>query len=142
MNAIHKHRLAIIILMMTGLAIAASLIFYALNKNINLFLTPSDIISKNISTDYAIRLGGMVKKKSIIREKNNLTIQFIITDLKHEITIHYTGILPDLFREGKGAVAEGYLNSKGELMATQILAKHDENYMPPNLSHTLKENAT
>ena len=141
MNVIHKRRLTYIILFITGLALAAGLILYALQTNINAFFTPQQLAAAKIAPDYHIRLGGMVKNGSIVREKNNLAVQFILTDFKKDILVRYTGILPDLFREGKGAIAEGTLNAQGIFTASQVLAKHDENYMPKNVYKAMRENA-
>jgi cytochrome c-type biogenesis protein CcmE len=139
MNKIHKQRLYYMLLSVMCLAIATSLILYALKKNINVFLTPSQLSSTVIKNDYPVRLGGMVKKNSIVREKNSLEVRFTITDCQHEIPVSYVGILPDLFREGKGVITEGHLNSNGLFIATQVLAKHDENYMPKNVEMALRE---
>jgi cytochrome c-type biogenesis protein CcmE len=140
MNNIHKRRLYIITSCVLGLALATALILYALKQNINAFLTPSQLLSQHLPPDYHLRLGGIVQPGSVLREKNTLGVQFIITDFKKTIPVHYVGILPDLFREGKGVIAEGYLNAQGILMASQILAKHDENYMPKNVYQALREN--
>lgn len=133
MNKLHKRRLYWILLFSLGLAVAAGLILYALRQNINVFLTPSQLASAHYPTDYAIRLGGMVKKNSVVRESQGLGVRFVVTDFKHETTVEYSGILPDLFREGKGVVAEGYLGKDGVFRANQILAKHDENYVPKGM---------
>lgn len=140
MNKIHKRRLYFIGLFAIGLALSAGLILYALKQNINVFLTPGQLAATHIPPDYAIRLGGMVKKGSVIRDKAGLGVQFIVTDLKHEVRVHYAGILPDLFREGKGVVAEGNIDAQGILLANQVLAKHDENYMPKNVYKAMREN--
>ncbi|OGT38356.1 MAG: cytochrome c biogenesis protein CcmE [Gammaproteobacteria bacterium RIFCSPHIGHO2_12_FULL_38_14] len=137
MNRIHKYRILYVSLFALGLALSATLIFYALKQNINVFITPSEIIKTHFSPDYHFRLGGMVKKNSILHEKG-LGIRFTVTDLKQEITVRYTGVLPDLFREGKGMIAFGTLSKQGEFMATQILAKHDENYMPKKYTTMVK----
>jgi cytochrome c-type biogenesis protein CcmE len=129
MNHLQKRRLYLLCLLTIGVAIGGGLILFALKQNINVFLTPSEL-TKRLSSAYHFRLGGMVKVGSVVREKDGLSVQFIITDFKHEVIARYQGILPDLFREGKGVVAEGSLNAKGIFIATQVLAKHDENYMP------------
>lgn len=132
MNKIHERRIYIVTFSLIGLMAAAGLILYALKQNINVFLTPSQITT-TLKPDYHFRLGGMVEKGSVVRTKESLETQFVVTDFKHTIAVHYVGILPDLFREGKGVIAEGHLDDKGEFVATQVLAKHDENYMPPPL---------
>jgi len=137
MNKIHKKRLYFIGFSAIGLSLAAGLILYALKQNINVFLTPSELANTPIATDYHFRLGGMVKKNSLERNTNNLSVEFIVTDLKRDLRVSYIGILPDLFREGKGVIATGSLNKDGLFIATEVLAKHDENYMPKNVSSAL-----
>lgn len=139
MNRIHKRRLYFVILFSLGLAAATFFILYALKQNMNAFLTPHQLISSHPPTDYHLRLGGMVKNGSVRRDKNGLGVEFIVTDFKGDIRIRYVGILPDLFREGKGVVAEGHMNKDQTFVATQILAKHDENYMPKNVYKALRE---
>ncbi len=134
MNKIQQRRLYMIGISAVGVALAAALILYALRQNINAFMTPTEMTSQQLAADYHCRLGGLVKDKSIVREKQGLGVQFIVTDFKQEVPVHYQGILPDLFREGKGVIAEGTF-SKGIFTATQILAKHDENYTPQKLQH-------
>ncbi|HLB42786.1 MAG TPA: cytochrome c maturation protein CcmE [Gammaproteobacteria bacterium] len=138
MNKIHKQRLIYVGFFACGLAIASSFILYALKQNINVFITPKQITTTHFSSQYHFRLGGMVKKGSIIRDKYGLGIRFIVTDLKSDVTVNYIGILPDLFREGKGIIAEGHLNTQGIFIATQLLAKHDENYMPKNVYRKMR----
>lgn len=141
MNSLHKRRLYYVGLFAMGLAMASGLILYALKQNINVFLTPGQLITTHLSRDYHFRLGGMVKKGSVLREKDSLNVQFVVTDLKHDIIVRYAGILPDLFREGKGVVAEGHMDAQGLFIASQVLAKHDENYMPKNVYKAMRENA-
>lgn len=128
--------------MMLALSVAAGLILYALKQNINVFLTPSQIASAHLSRDYHFRLGGMVKTGSVVRDQRTMTIRFIVTDLKGEVPVQYTGVLPDLFREGTGVIAEGALNPQDVFVATQLLAKHDEKYMPKAVYQALRENHT
>lgn len=141
MNKIHTRRLYYIGFFAIGLTIAAGLILYALKQNINVFLTPSQLANTPVTADYHFRLGGMVKQHSVIRDKNNLDVEFVVTDLKSDLRVRYVGVLPDLFREGKGVIAEGSLNKDGLFIATEVLAKHDENYMPKNVYNTMKKNA-
>lgn len=138
MNAIHQRRLMYISVFALGLALAAGLILYALKQNINVFLTPSQLTATKVATDYHFRLGGMVKSGSVIRDKTGLGLSFVVTDLKRDLKVHYEGILPDLFREGKGVIAEGNLTPEGVFIATQVLAKHDENYMPKNVYQAIQ----
>lgn len=129
MNRYHKKRMFTIFLFLFSLAVATSLILFSLKKNLNVFLTPSDITTSHIESDHPFRLGGFVKNDSVRRGTDNLSVEFVVTDFKQDISVRYQGILPDLFREGKGAIAEGHLVN-GIFIATQILAKHDENYKP------------
>jgi cytochrome c-type biogenesis protein CcmE len=141
MNNIHKRRIYYVIFLTIGLAIATSLILFSLRKNISVFLTPSQLSSAHLKQDYHFRLGGMVKKNSVVHEKNNLNVHFSVTDNKEEVFVTYTGVLPDLFREGTGVIAEGHLDQNGHFIATQVLAKHDENYMPKNVYKALRDGA-
>ena len=124
-----------------SILIAILIIFFTLKSledNVVYFLSPTEIHNKSdISFNNKIRVGGLVKMGSIIREEN--VINFIITDLKNEIAVSYNGLVPNLFSEGKGVVAEGKLNDKKYFIATKILAKHDENYMPPEVSKALEK---
>jgi cytochrome c-type biogenesis protein CcmE len=122
-----------------GTALAAFLVFKGLSENINLFYSPSDLKEKNISVDDLIRVGGMVKKDSINKENNSLRVSFVVTDFEEDLVITYQGILPDLFSEEAGIVAKGKLNNEGIFIANEVLAKHDENYMPPEVAKTLKD---
>lgn len=140
MNKIHHRRLYLIGIFLLGLALSASLIFYALRQNMNVFLTPSQLTA-NIKADYHLRLGGMVKNGSIVRDTQGLGVSFILTDFKQDVPVRYVGVLPDLFREGKGAIVEGSINSQRIFIASQVLAKHDENYMPKNVYDALRKNA-
>jgi cytochrome c-type biogenesis protein CcmE len=141
MNKIHKRRLYYVCLIAAGVSLAAGLILYSLKQNINVFLTPKQLAATHIATDYHFRLGGMVKPGSVSRSKNSLGVQFVVTDFKQDLPVQYVGVLPDLFREGKGVIAEGSLNAQGVFIATQVLAKHDENYMPKNVYKALREKA-
>jgi cytochrome c-type biogenesis protein CcmE len=133
-----RHQRALIIVgALAAIAIAAVLILNALNSNIALYVTPSDVAAGKAPKGQAFRIGGMVKDGSLRRE--DLTVHFVITDLVKDIPVSYTGILPDLFKEGKGAVIQGRINADGEFVASEVLAKHDENYMPPEAKHALEQ---
>ncbi len=132
----HK-RAAIIVGALIAIGLAAVLILNALNSNIALFVTPSEVAAGKAPKDQAFRIGGMVKDGSVKRD--GLTVHFVITDMAKDIPVSYTGILPDLFKEGKGAVIQGRLESNGQFVASEVLAKHDENYMPPEAKHALDE---
>jgi cytochrome c-type biogenesis protein CcmE len=138
MNKIQKRRLTYVIFFLVGLAVAASLIFYALRQNLNVFVTPSQL-AEHTSANMNLRLGGMVKKGSIKHDADSLQVEFVVTDFKSEVTVRYTGVLPDLFHEEKGMIAEGKMNADGVFIAQQVLAKHDENYMPKNVYNALRQ---
>ena len=132
----HKRALMIVGALAT-LAIAAVLILNALNSNIALYVTPSEVAAGKAPKGQTFRIGGMVKDGSLKRDE--LVVHFIITDLVKEIPVSYKGILPDLFKEGKGAVVQGKLDPDGQFVASEVLAKHDENYMPPEAKHALEQ---
>jgi cytochrome c-type biogenesis protein CcmE len=132
----HK-RAAIIVGALIAIGIAAVLILNALNSNIALYVTPSEVAAGKSPAGQVFRIGGMVKDGSVKRD--GLTVHFVITDMVKDIPVAYTGILPDLFKEGKGAVIQGRLNSNGQFVASEVLAKHDENYMPPEAKHALEQ---
>jgi len=132
----HK-RAAIIVGALIAIGIAAVLILNALNSNIALYVTPSEVAAGKSPAGQVFRIGGMVKDDSVKRD--GLTVNFVITDMVKDIPVAYTGILPDLFKEGKGAVIQGRLNSNGQFIASEVLAKHDENYMPPEAKHALEQ---
>lgn len=137
MNKLRKKKLLLIIALLLGISTFVSLALLALKENINLFYGVTQIYNGEVQDDRQIRAGGMVVKGSLVRQKDSLTTQFKITDFQHDLTVVYTGILPDLFREGQGVVAIGKLK-KNIFYADQILAKHDEKYMPPEVSASLK----
>ena len=132
-----KLRFFFIILIFLTLALSVFLILKSLEENVVYFQSPSEIKILEEVKQKKIRVGGMVKKESISIEKKK--IKFIITDFKNEINVIYSGVVPNLFTEGKGVVAEGYLKDRNFFLATKILAKHDENYMPPEVRAALEE---
>ena len=132
-----KSRIFFLILSFAAAAMIIFIVLRSLEENVVYFLSPTEIYNKtNITFDKTIRIGGLVKTNSI--SKNETSISFIITDLKKEIIVSYEGIVPNLFSEGKGVVAEGKLKDKKYFVASKILAKHDENYMPPEVSKALE----
>jgi cytochrome c-type biogenesis protein CcmE len=131
-----KKRGAIIAGGLATLGIASALVLNALNSNIALYVTPSEVAAGKAPKENIFRIGGMVKEGSIRRD--NLTVHFVVTDTAKEIPVAYTGILPDLFKEGKGAVVQGKLEN-GQFKASEVLAKHDENYMPPEAQHAVDQ---
>jgi cytochrome c-type biogenesis protein CcmE len=130
-------RAAIIVGALIVISIAAVLILNALNSNIALYVTPSEVAAGKSPAGQVFRIGGMVKDGSVKRD--GLTVNFVITDMVKDIPVAYTGILPDLFKEGKGAVIQGRLDPSGKFVASEVLAKHDENYMPPEAKHALEQ---
>lgn len=142
MNALRRRKISMILFVLAVLSVVAFLVLYALRQNISLFYTPTQVIAGEAPHNHHIRVGGMVKKGSILRKTNSLKVQFAITDFKQTIKVTYQGILPDLFREGQGIVAEGQVNDNLEFSASQILAKHDANYMPPEVKAALANRKT
>jgi len=128
-------RLAIILGGLASLGIAAALVLNALNSNVAFFFTPTQVEAGEAPKGRPFRVGGLVKAGSL--ERQQMTARFVITDTARDMTVKYTGILPDLFKEGKGAVAQGRLDEHGEFVASEVLAKHDENYMPPEAQHAV-----
>lgn len=121
------------------LAIAAALVLNAFQSNLVFFYSPSQVAAKEAPLERAFRVGGMVEKGSVKRQGDGLTVRFNVTDTAQTIPVVFTGILPDLFKEGKGVVAQGKLGSDGVFHATDVLAKHDENYMPPEAGHAIEQ---
>jgi len=124
---------------LAAIGVASGLVLNAFQSNLVFFLTPTQVASHEAPRDRAFRIGGLVESGSVVREKDALTVRFNVTDTAKTIPVVYTGILPDLFREGKGVVAQGRLQSDGTFRASEVLAKHDENYMPPEAAHALKQ---
>jgi cytochrome c-type biogenesis protein CcmE len=135
----HK-RLAFIGVGLVGLGIAAALVLNAFQNNLVFFFSPTQVAAKEAPTQKTFRIGGLVQQGSVKREDDGLTVRFVVTDLANSMPVVYTGILPDLFKEGKGVVAQGRLGADGIFHAEQVLAKHDENYMPPEAADALKPN--
>ena len=122
-----------------GVAVAVGLVLYALRGNVNLYFTPTQVYNKEVPSGRSFRIGGLVEEGSVKREKDGLTVNFVITDTHKSIPVVYKGILPDLFKEGKGVVAQGKVEANGVMLADEVLAKHDENYMPPEAADALKK---
>lgn len=137
MNPKRKKRLTIVLFITLGAGVAVGLTLYALSQNINLFFSPTQIAAGEAPEGTRIRAGGMVVEGSVMRDPNSLKVEFEVTDFEHNLPIVYSGILPDLFREGQGIVAQGEIDSEGKLQAVEVLAKHDENYMPPEVAEAL-----
>lgn len=143
MTPARKKRLGLILLMVAGVATGVGFALKAMNENIMFFFTPSEVVTGKAPNDRLFRMGGMVVAGSVHRPGEGLTVHFDLTDNEKVVTVRFAGILPDLFREGQGIIANGKLNGSGEFVADEVLAKHDENYMPPELAdmHVKPENA-
>jgi len=137
MNPARKRKILILLSALAVLSIAAGLVLYALRQNISLFYTPTQVAEGQAPLQHAIRIGGMVEKGSFIRASKGLEVEFKVTDFTKTVTVLHTGILPDLFREEQGVVVEGQLLDNQRFQATRVLAKHDANYMPPEVKAAL-----
>jgi cytochrome c-type biogenesis protein CcmE len=138
MHPLRKQRLLIILAIIITSSVAVGLIMYALRENMNLFFPPADILNGKAPTERTIRLGGFVDKGSVHRDSSSLTVQFSLGDGQHSVPVVYTGILPDLFAEEQAAIAKGKWDGK-VFTATEVLAKHDENYTPPEIRDSMKK---
>ncbi len=139
MKPIRRQRLILIILMVVGIGTAVGFALKSFNENLMYFFSTTDVMAGKAPKDALFRLGGMVVKGSVQRPGDGLTVHFKLTDFSKEVAVEYTGILPDLFREGQGIVANGKLDKRGVFVAQEVLAKHDENYMPPEVKASLKQ---
>lgn len=139
MNPIRKQRIYALIAIVVGSILAVYLVVSALSKNLNLFYSPTDLLNNDLSPETLIRAGGMVREGSIKRSDTSLSIEFVVTDFKNDLKIKYSGILPDLFSEKAGVVVQGYLEKDGTFRAIEVLAKHDENYMPPEVAKLMEQ---
>jgi cytochrome c-type biogenesis protein CcmE len=128
-----------VLLILAGIGIASTIAFYSLQQNLLYFQSPSDLAMQPIPPGRQFRLGGLVKPGTVARAGDGLATRFVVTDGPKEITVEYVGILPDLFREGQGVIARGALDDSGLFEASEVLAKHDENYMPPEVAEALEE---
>lgn len=138
MHPLRKQRLMIVAVIVVGASLATALIATALKDNLNLFYEPERIAAGDAPLGRKIRVGGMVVPGSIVRDAETLAVTFVLTDYSADVAVQYQGILPDLFAEDAGAVATGMLNAEGIFMAEQVLAKHDEKYMPPEVAKALE----
>lgn len=134
-----KRRLYAVLAGMAVLGIAAALVLNAFEDNLVFFFSPTDLAAKELAPGQVIRVGGLVEEDSVERLEDGLTVKFTVTDTANTLPIHFTGVLPDLFREGQGIVAEGTMGPDGVFVARDVLAKHDETYMPPEVADALKE---
>ena len=134
-----RKRFALILGGLMVLAAAAAFVLNAFQSNLVFFFTPSQVLKGEAPVNKTFRIGGMVKTGSL--QRDGTEVRFVVTDTAQDITVRYTGLLPDLFKEGKGVVAQGKINEQGVMMAAEVLAKHDENYMPPEAQHALDQAA-
>ena len=133
-----QRRLGVIAMGLVTLGIAAALVLTALEDSIVFFYSPTDLVEKDVPTDRRLRIGGLVKEGSVKKADDGITTLFAVTDTAHTVEVSFRGVLPDLFREGQGIVAEGLFQKAGDFRADEVLAKHDENYMPPEVADSLK----
>jgi len=134
-----QKRFVFIIVAVAALAVVVGLVLNALESNVNLYFTPTQVFNKEAPQGRSFRIGGIVKEGSVKRGNDGLTVNFVITDTHKDLSTVYKGILPDLFKEGKGVVAQGKMEADGVMHAEEVLAKHDENYMPPEAADALKQ---
>lgn len=139
MRPARKKRMILIGLMVAGVAVAVGFGLRAFNQNLMYFYAPSEVLAGAAPANAPFRIGGLVSNGSVQRQSDGLTVQFDVTDQAKSVTVQYTGILPDLFREGQGIVAHGRLGPEGVFIADEVLAKHDENYMPPEVADSLQK---
>ena len=133
-----QRRMTLVLGIVAGVSVAGALALSAFRQNVTFFFDPSQVAAGQVPAGERFRLGGMVTKGSVQRAPGSLEVRFVVTDLKHEIPVSYTGVLPDLFREGQGVVAHGRM-SGSTFIADEVLAKHDEKYMPPEVARSLKK---
>ncbi len=136
-----QQRMLAVGLAVAGLAITAILTLRVFEENMMFYIEISEVVKGNVPSDRNFRVGGLVVEGSVVRETDELAIEFTLTDLEQELAVVYSGILPDLFREGQGIIAHGRLNDDGKFIADTVLAKHDEKYMPPEVAETLAKHA-
>ena len=139
MHPVRRQRLFLVLFVVVFSSAAIGLVAYALRGNINLFFPPSEVAAGKAPVGQPIRVGGMVLEGSVQRSEDSLQVRFVVTDYQANVPVVYEGILPDLFGEGQGAVVSGVLNEEGVLEGTEVLAKHDENYMPPEVAEALEK---
>jgi len=139
MTPTRRRRLYWVLGILAGVAIAGTLALQAFRSNVMFFFDPTQIVAGEVKTGQRFRMGGMVEKGSLVRQPGSLDVRFAVTDFKQTVHVRYSGVLPDLFREGAGVVAHGRLVADGDFVADEVLAKHDEKYMPPEVARSLKK---
>ncbi|MBS0377072.1 MAG: cytochrome c maturation protein CcmE [Proteobacteria bacterium] len=138
MTPTRRRRLILVLGILAGVSIAGALALNAFRRDVTFFFDPTQVAQGQVKPGQAFRLGGMVKEGSFTRQPGSLEAHFVVTDFAHEVTVSYAQVLPDLFREGAGVVAHGHLDRSGTFVADEVLAKHDEKYMPPEVARSLK----
>ena len=138
LKARHK-RLGLVVIGLVIIGAATALVLNALEGNLSYFFSPTEVVGGEAPKDHVFRLGGMVQKDSVKRAEGDLTVHFVVSDMHKTVNVAYSGILPDLFEEGQGVIAQGKLGSDGTFVADEVLAKHDENYMPPEVADAMKK---
>lgn len=139
MNPTRRRRLYFVVALVVGVGIAVTLALFAFRQNLMYYYTPSEVLAGKAPAQRSFRTGGLVKNGSVKRESDGVTVRFTITDTIKDMVVYYKGILPDLFREGQGIIANGNMGQDGVFVAKEVLAKHDENYMPPEVAASLKK---
>jgi cytochrome c-type biogenesis protein CcmE len=134
-----RRRMVLVGLILLGVSAAAAFALTAFQDNLLYYYPPSDVVAGKAPVDRVFRLGGMVEEGSVKRETGSMEVRFIVTDFQKDVTVSYSGVLPDLFRDGQGVIARGKLNGDGVFVAHEVLAKHDENYMPPEVAESLRK---
>ena len=141
MTPAHRRRLWLVVGIVAGVSVAGALALNAFRQNVTFYFVPSEVAAGKVPAGEHFRLGGMVEKGSVHRAPGSLEVQFAVTDFHHQLPVTYTGVLPDLFREGQGVIAHGHLAANGVFVADEVLAKHDEKYMPPQMAQQMKQQA-
>ncbi len=134
-----RKRLLAVVAIVAGVGAATALAMFAFRDNLLYFYNPSQVLAGDAPSGRTFRIGGMVTEGSVERMPGTLEIRFVVTDFRHSVPVHYEGLLPDLFREGQGVIAHGRMNTAGQFVADEVLAKHDENYMPPEVAESLHQ---
>ncbi|HEY0766533.1 MAG TPA: cytochrome c maturation protein CcmE [Steroidobacteraceae bacterium] len=134
-----RRRMVLVLGIVGGVSIAGALALSAFRQNVTFFFDPTQVAAGQVPAGEGFRLGGMVTQGSLSRAPGSLEVRFVVTDFNHDVPVSYTGVLPDLFREGAGVVARGHMRSDGTFVADEVLAKHDEKYMPPEVARSLKK---
>jgi cytochrome c-type biogenesis protein CcmE len=138
MTPTRRRRLILVLGILAGVSVAGALALNAFRRNVTFFFDPTQVAQGEVAVGRAFRLGGMVTQGSLARAPGSLEVRFVVTDFSHSVPVSYSGVLPDLFREGAGVVAHGHLDGSGTFVADEVLAKHDEKYMPPEVARSLK----